>query len=428
MKRMKKILILLMAAAMLLTGCVMRTVDQLYALPKRPQADSDLQTVIDQAMVGLSYSAPVYGENRQQLQSADLDGDGTDEFVVLARDGSRKTLKILIFRLLAVGYALSDVIEGYGSAYDFVEFANVDDHPGAEIIIGRQMGDGVVRSAAVYRVVDGTAQQLMEASYARFLCCDMDSDNRSELLLVEPGDTMDISTTLQLYRYDEGELRAVSQMQIDTPPSTTGSLEQISLMDETTAVLLTCQEADVQSIHFFSLYAGKLLAFHEPVEQRQVGGRFVSPVDIDGDGDTDIPKVIPVLDNEGAETGEHWIMWYGMNADGTVKDGIYTYYNYADKWYLHLDRPWTEQLLVTKSDGACTFTNRNKEIVMTIYALTGSSRRERAAQLGGVVLGSSQSVTFAAVVGPGAKALQITEQRIAQMFYPIDLKRYTEEG
>ena len=52
---------------------------------------------------------------------------------------------------------------------------------------------------------------------------------------------------------------------------------------------------------------------------------------------------------------------------------------------------------------------------------------EQAQQLGGVVLGSSDTITFAATIGPGAEELGITEKRVKQMFYALDLALYTEE-
>ena len=50
-----KILLLLLALSTVLTGCNMPTVDQLYCLPKRYSADSNLQEVIDEAMEDLQY-------------------------------------------------------------------------------------------------------------------------------------------------------------------------------------------------------------------------------------------------------------------------------------------------------------------------------------------------------------------------------------
>lgn len=428
MRKFKKMICLLALASMLLSGCVMRTVDELYCLPKRPQADDDLQKVIDQAMVGLSYSAPVYGENRQMLQSADLDGDGIMEYVVLARDSGSKSLKILIFRQLTVGYVLTDTIEGYGSAFDFIEFAALDDHPGAEIIVGRQVGDGVVRSAAAYRFSDGKAQQLLEVSYSKFLSQDLDGDGRNELLVVHPGDTGDASTNILLYRYEDGSLTRNSYITLENPSGTVKRMETMTLKDGGTAVVVLFNENNFQTMEVLNFQAGQLHHVYGPAVVEKLNGHFVSPFDVDGNGDTDLPELVPIKDLEGQDSGEYWILWYSVNAEGKRSEGMYTYYSHQDKWYLHIDQNWTNKMTVTRSEGICTFYNKEKEIVMTIYALTGSNRKEQAQTLGGVVLGSSESVTFAAVAGPGAKALGITEQRIKQMFYPIELKLYTEEG
>ena len=88
MKKYCRMLLLIVMVATVLSGCVIRTVDELYCLPKRSQSDDDMQAVIDQAMMGMTYCAPIYGKNRQMVQPADLDGDGVDEYVVLAKGGS----------------------------------------------------------------------------------------------------------------------------------------------------------------------------------------------------------------------------------------------------------------------------------------------------------------------------------------------------
>ena len=74
MKHIVKIIALLVLT-LLLTGC-MRTVDEMYRLPKRPDAYNDLQSSIESAMAGMSFCAPLNGENQQTVQMADLDGDG----------------------------------------------------------------------------------------------------------------------------------------------------------------------------------------------------------------------------------------------------------------------------------------------------------------------------------------------------------------
>ncbi len=426
MKKYCRMLLLIFMAALTLSGCVMRTVDELYCLPKRSQSDGDMQAVIDQAMAGMLYCAPVYGKNRQMVQPADLDGDGVNEYVVLAKSGgSQKQLKILIFGEFALGYALMDTIESFGSAFDFIEFANVDDHPGVEIIVGRQVGDSVVRSAAVYRFSDGKAQQLLETSYAKFLTHDMNGDGRCELITIHPGETGDVISNTVLYRYEEGQIRRSAQLEISASAGNIKRMEPIVLQDGNLAVLVVSAEGDSQLMEIMSYRGSQLHHVYGPAVVDKLHNNFVYPSDVDRDGDTELPELLPMPGSDTEESNESWIVWFGVNAAGERSDGMYTYYSYADKWYIHIDRNWTNKLTVTRSEGICTFSNLEKEVVMTIYALTGANRKEQAQQLGGVILGSSESITFAATLGPGAQELGITEQRVKQMFYGLDLALYT---
>lgn len=427
MKKIIRAVAVLLTASMLLSGCVMRTVDELYCLPNRAQADDDLQKVIEQAMSGMAYSAPVYGENRQVLQSADLDGDGTDEYVALAWAAGQKTLKLLIFRQLALGYVLSDTIDGYGSAYDFITFANVDEYPGAEIIVGRQVGDGVVRSAAVYRFDDGRAEQIAEMSYTEFLTADLDGDGRNELLTVRSGEDGSNRSDVSLYRYEGGNIVCADTLELHSPAENLYDLSVAALRGDCRAVLATFNDGGVQTMELFTLQGGALSYLYGPVSVEMVNGNFILPADADGDGHLELPELIPIYDADGTETGEYWIVWYGVNGQGQRNEGMYTYYNYGDKWYLHIDRTWSNALTVTQNDTSCTFTNADKEMVMSIYALTGTNRKEQARTMGGVILGSSDTVIFVALTGPGAEKLGITENLLKQLFYPVELNLYTEE-
>lgn len=422
-KKIGRMLLLIIVVATVLSGCVMRTVDELYCLPKRSQSDNDMQAVIDKAMSGLMYCAPVYGENRQMVQPADLNGDGVDEYVVLAKGGSLRQLKILIFGQYALGYALTDTIESYGSAFDFIEFANVDDQPGEEIIVGRQVGDGVVRSAAVYRFEDGDTEQLLEVSYVKFLTKDMNADGRSELITVHPGETGDVFSQAIVYRFEDQAVQRISELTISAPADSIKRIEPVVLQDKTLAILVVSEESNSQLMELFSFQSGQLKHVYGPAIVSKLRDSFVYPMDSDGDGDIELPE----LSSMPNETDESWVLWFGVDANGNRTNGMYTYYSHEDKWYIHINRTWVDQLTVTRSEGVCTFYNSNEEVIMTIYALTGANRKEQAQQLGGVVLGSSDTITFAATTGPAARDFDITEQQVKQMFYGLNLALHTEE-
>ena len=87
--RMKRMLLAVLAAAMslVLSGCFVKTVDELYTLPKHSDEYNRLEQAIDQVMSSqnASYTAPVSGMNQQSVQLADLDGDGMEEAVAFLK-------------------------------------------------------------------------------------------------------------------------------------------------------------------------------------------------------------------------------------------------------------------------------------------------------------------------------------------------------
>lgn len=79
----------LLAAALtlLLSGCFVKTVDELYTLPRHSDEYDRLELAIDAVLSGQSaaYSAPVSGPNQQSVQLADLDGDGQEEAIAFLK-------------------------------------------------------------------------------------------------------------------------------------------------------------------------------------------------------------------------------------------------------------------------------------------------------------------------------------------------------
>ena len=158
---MKKriILAVLLLVAMVFSGCALRTVEEMYSLPKRSEKYNKLQTAIDDAMTDLEYAAPTSGDNRQILQNADLDGDGTDEYIIFAKGESDKPLRMLIFcQQSDGGCTLVEDIAFRGSSFVQVEYVPVDDSPGCEIVLGRQLSDQLMGMVNIYSFSGGSSE------------------------------------------------------------------------------------------------------------------------------------------------------------------------------------------------------------------------------------------------------------------------------
>ena len=181
--------VLALTASVLISGCAKRTVDLMYCVPKRSQSYSHVQKAMDEAMVGLEYSAPTSGENQQSVQLADLDGDGVDEYLLFSRNKAKTPLEVLIFDTDQDGSCfLMDTIELSGSVFERVEYVDIDDAPGLELVVGCQVSDQLMGNVSIYSFLSGGAERLMSASYSKFLTCDLNQDDRRELLVVRPGE------------------------------------------------------------------------------------------------------------------------------------------------------------------------------------------------------------------------------------------------
>lgn len=400
MRRYIKFILLTLVLAALLTGCSMPTVDELYCLPKRSNTDSNLQEVIDDAMDGLQYSAPISGTNQQTVQSADLDGDGKDEYVLFAKDSSEKPLKILIFSEIAVGYVLMDTIEGYGFAFEFVEYADVDDRPGLEIIVGRQVSEQVVRSVSVYRFATGFSLQLMTAGYSRLITSDFDNNGMEDIFLISPGQTEDSPASAVLYSFRDDEIRRSAEVSLSAPASELKRVTLGVLQDGTTAVYASSALDEFQLVtDIFTASEYRIYDLQLDIRTPTLNNYYLYPEDIDADGVIELPSLQPLQATDD-EKQQFCIDWYAIDADGQQTRKLSTYHNHDDGWYLWLEEQWLETLTVVQTEdrylfGLLTDDGGPFAEIFTIWVLTGPDREEQANLEGRYPLYRGETQTYA---------------------------------
>lgn len=416
MKKRILVFLLSMLAVFLLAGCAMWTVEDLYCLPKRALKDDNLQAVMNEAMSGLSYCAPLGGENRQPVRYADLDGDGSDEYILLAKDHSDQPLKFIIISRLASGYRRMATIEGYGSDFDFVELANLDDAPGMELIVGRQINEDVSCAVSVYRFSSGTATELVNIRYSKRLIDDLDGDGRAELLLLSPSDSWDRNSKATVYRVDDGQVIADSSLELPCRAARVKRMEQMTLKDGTKTFLVVADENSGISLETFRYADDGLEQLVPTIKISTLQGSSIYPTDMNGDGKIDLPEIrtVPVIVTGYSQ--EYYISWYNLTAQGEKRIQLYAYHNVADKWYLRLESGWPTGLSVTREKGVTTFKDLKGQLVMSIHALTDSNRQQQAALLEGTTLATGDGVIYVAVFGPAAEDFGMTPVKLKNNF------------
>lgn len=436
MLRTMKIFAVTLLAALLLCGCSIRTVDDMYAIPKRSEDYNNLQSSIDSAMTDLSYCAPLTGENQQPVQMADLDGDGIHEYLVFAKGTEDHPLRILLFRQIDGAYVHTDTVESSGTAFDLVEYVQMDDRPGLEILVGRQVSDQVTRSMSVYTMKDEDVQQVVTVNYTKMLPVDLDNNGISEVFLVHPGDTDTDKGVVTLYSVSDGAVSRSNEVDMSQPADKIKRIVVGKLQGGGNAVYVgstvdeTALITDVFAVRE-GLLTNMTLSSESGTSIQTMRNYYIYADDIDDDGVVELPSLIPMkpMSEPFSSDQMHLIRWYAMTAEGKEQDKMYTFHNFLDGWYLQLEEELTDQLTVSNYSNTYRFfmwdeAYQSAEELLTITIHTGQSRPD---QDDGVILNRTDTAVYTATLAPSAEKYGLTQESVIYNFRLIQLDWKTGE-
>lgn len=432
MKKRMGLAALFLTTAMLTGGCAMRTVEQMYDVPRRSQSFSHVQSAMDMAMVGLDYASPISGENQQTVQLADLDGDGVNEYVVFARSETRTHLDVLIFDTDEEGNCyLAECIELNGSVFERVEYVDIDGIPGSELVVGRQVSDQVMGAVCVYSFATGRAEKLLSTNYAHFLTCDLDQDRQHEVMIIRPGASGEAGEGRALalrYEYRQGEMERSMEIQLSATADNVKRIVEGKLQDGAPALFVSSVVGD-------SSIATDVLAVDEGKLRNLVGAGgsvsalrnyYVYATDIDEDGIMEIPSLIPMQSVTARASGEsqYLIRWDSLNRKGERQEKRYTFHDYAGGWYLQLDPAWATRISAEKEGNTYLFylwdqEGVDAEALFTLYVFTGSDRDQAAAQEDRFPLYRKEGTAYAAKLHKAAVGYGLTEEYLQSSFHLI---------
>ena len=430
---MKKRMVLLaaMLAAVLLSGCALSTVEEMYALPKRSKEFRELQAAIDTAMYGMTFSSPQSGDNQQTVQMADLNGDGVEEYLVFAKGATEKPLQVLIFQQDETGKCRTMATIGFnGQAFEQVEYVEFDDKPGYELVVGIQVSDQVLRSVAVYSFGSGDAELLLLNSYSKMLACNLSGD-RNELMVLRPGEEETERGMAVLYGYENGQIVRSVETELSEHTSQIRRIMTGKLQDGPNAVFVTSSSGENTIVtDIFTVKDGNFTNISYSREADTSVGTlmnyYVYAEDIDSDGILELPGLISMkaVDNWGDNEQKFLLRWYAMDSDGWEIDKMYTYHNYPGGWYVQLDSTWASRVTVEQDQRSYQFyvwdeSYQTADPLFTLYTFTGNDRDEVAVQDGRFALYRSEGVAYAAQLELAAPEYGITEKSLTESFHLI---------
>ncbi len=427
---------ILLAAALLLSGCMMQTVDQMYQIPKRSAEFYDLQLAIDAAMGQREYCAPLSGENPQTVQMADLDGDGEEEYLLYAKSVGEKPLQILIFSRVEDGFALQETLESHGSAFELVEYVDMDGKPGVELVVGRQVSDQVLRSLSVYSFSDGTTKQLMSINYSKFVTSDLNQDGLTELMVIAPDSVEGNNAVATIYSCAEGQMSRSREVNLS---STVDHIKRIMVSrlhgGHPAVYVASSVEESAVITDVFAMRDGEFanvsLSNESGTSVQTMRNYYVYADDIDDDGVLELPNLInmiPYIQNS-IGNQQYLIRWYAMDLSGGEVDKMYTFHDLAAGWYLVLNDAWASRVTVSQTGGKYSFYLWRTSVsdwdsmladkLITIEVMTGTDREEQANRDGWFPLCRTESAVYAAKLEAAAQDLALSQEELVNCFHLI---------
>ncbi len=411
-------LVLAFLIASACSGCMTASVDELFSLPRMSEQYMQLQELIGQRIdAGGSYAAPTGGSNRQSVQLRDLDGDGTTEALAFLVDET-STPTVCVYRQGDGGdYYLACIIRGDGSAIASADYADLTGDGVAELVIAWQIS-GELRLLSVYSLGgDDRAEpvQLLGADCTGFVVCDLDGDGQDELLDMQIG-----GDGGKLVRYDlTGERPETVQAALSDGITALRRAVEGTLTDGTRALFV---ESGIGSAGLvtdvFTFADGELTNVTMTALGRsntlRPDGLYAA--DMNGDRSLDLPV--------GDGSHEDILTWYSLSAAGELTPAVRTCYNAEDGWYLVLTGPLEGELVLEQygspGERALMFTvagegDTPQGSVLTIYAITGQDRLERAQMNGRFLLRETEDTAYAAQLLTD----ELTAQDITDNFYLI---------
>ena len=429
MRKFWKFMMPLTAFAVLLSGCNMMTVNQMYRIPKRSEEDTNVQSLIDQHMSGLEYSAPLTGEHQQSVQQADLNGDGINEYLLFARSVSSRTLQIFIFTSDGEEYYLLDMIVPNGSAFEQVEYVNMNDSPGLEIVLGCQVSDQVLRAVSVYTMSDGNIEQAISEHYSKFLCTDLNDDGLIDLFLLCSGAVAAEAGIAEVFTYNGNQFERSREAKMSEPTENIKRIMVGKLVGGESAVFVA-SEVDGSGLitDVFSVVKGKLtnvaLSNESGTSIQTLRNYFVYAYDIDHDGVLELPSLVLPEHGGNGSTSDYVVRWFALRASGKEVTKKYTYHNQAGGWYLELDSRIAKSITVSQEGNSYDFLLWNEDFtacekLLTIHVLTGQRREEQAVVNNRFVLLRTDTTIYAANLEVASAAHSLTKETLVEDFHLI---------
>ena len=421
------------AALILLSGCAIAEIDEMYSLPQANTEYLQLQKLIDaEIAAGSEYSAPTAGSLRQSIQLTDLDGDGENEALAFLRNKDLQP-QICVYRKIDGNFVTAATIIGDGTAIGRVEYEDLNGDGVSEILTSWEV-NAQMRLLKVYLLKDWAPSVLLTESCIDFLISDLDLDGVSDILALD----LEMSGgNVDMFTIDKNGEIAGKSAKLSTSLKTADRFRIGTLSDGVPAVFVEGQYSVEDTSYLltdvFACSDGELknITLSEDAEDSATKRHYsVYSTDIDGNGTLDVPIAEKLISSATSSADYYVFDWYSYDSSGNRTKCASTYHDFSDGWFYVLPNEWRDKVSVRREgavsgERAIVISSVDGETgnltdLLTIYTLTDENRADRATLDGRFILINSGTVVYAAKINSDGGAVEtLAVQDIISRFHLI---------
>ena len=434
--RKKLLCVLLIACALLLSGCttLAADADQLMSPPMPSGELYYIQKALD-GSVNENYTLkyPTGGDYRSAFVRRDIDGDGKSEAFAFYSTSADNVVSMHVNLILKKGDEWVSVgdFKYVASGVDSVEFSDMDGDGILEVIVGWSVYGSVDKSVGVYTVKNQVFAQRVIESYTNFMCRDLDGDGKTDLFL-SYIDTANQTATAKLIGLNDQGAEEKGHVLLDGNVTSHAVPVVGKLLGGNTAVYIDAVKGDGMITEILEIADGTM---KNALQNEQDGTAMstyrassVTVMDIDKDGVYEVPMLELVTQGSYGNDNVYKTYWYAY--DGKYMElKCAAFMNYADGWYITVPEKWDDRITVIRdtANRERTFmrideeTGNSAEVVAKIHTLPIDTPVSSIMTYGfdSFELATSGQYKFVASLSTQDLPEGLTREEIKEMFYII---------
>ena len=350
-------IILALAQVLLLCGCDIFTADTAELLSP-PPLTGDIypiaEAIKESAAGAYTLKYPSRGNHRSAVVQYDINSDGVLEAFALysMTDGEVMTMHINAVCFKDGEWrsvAQQKIIAG---GVDRVDFCDLDGDGAAEILVGWEIYGTSQMQLAVYSLGENSLTQRMLQRYNHFITCDLDEDDRNEVMIIRTA-SAEQQNTASLYILTDDGVAELSNCSLDSTVKTVNEPQLSTLSSGKPAVYIDEIKGVGAVTEVLFIEKGVLV---NPLLSKETGETIstlrsvlFSIKDINNDGIIEIPVQVNVPSVSKSEVNEklYFTNWCSFNGE-TLTNQMTTMINTNDSYYYIIPQKWIGRVAVLK--------------------------------------------------------------------------------